>query len=714
MILLRALLAVVLAALLPTAPVGPAGRAGNFTFLHCSDTHVPPGVTRRTGFAGGPQFGTAEVVEQMKGLRAPLLLAPYGLRSDAPAFAIVTGDLTEFGGLNGWWEEYLRLWEGAPFPVYHQSGNHDATWACQRHSIRKLHGQAYYSFDYGGCHFIAWDSATPQDPRPSFGEEELHWLREDLKRVGPETPVFLFCHHPVDSQEFASLYERDRLLDLLRPYNLTLLLVGHGHAVEHRVVAGVDQVMGGSTFGPNPGYSVVSLRDGMLRVAYRWAAEPAASRPVLERPVPTRSTYPRIQIRSPHDGRTVGSRVRIVATIETEGIGQARWQADDDPERTGRLAPSGGAWHGTADTRAWEPGAHYVRVTFSGAGGEFQRTVAFYTRPRGGPRVRWRAFLGGSSKSTPAVHGDTIYVGASDGGLYALDRATGKRRWRFMTGGEVLASPLARDGMVYFGSGDGRFYALDRRGRRRWSHDVGAPVYSSPVWARGMLLFGANDARFYALDAETGRLRWVSDAPDYTVESRPFVAGDIVYFGAWDSYVYALNLADGSLLWKAMGAGSRISLPGVARYYSPADAGPVVAGGRLFIADRMYRLTILDAATGTELGTREDVSAVALARDGRAVYLRGTKGNLVKIGLDGRELWSQPAHTSFIPTAPAEADGVVYSAGGTGRIVALRAADGRRLWEYQVTPRLYVFSDPSPAEGTVYVSGMDGNVTALR
>src|SRR5207253_9673453 len=133
------------------------------------------------------------------------------------------------------------------------------------------------------------------------GEEELSWLRRDLEGVDPATPVFLYCHHPIDSGEIASLYERDRLLDILRPYNVALLLVGHGHTVEHRVVSGVDQVMGGSTFGAAPGYAVVSVKDRILRVAYRRAAESEASQPVLEKPLAPRSTYPRITIESPRD-----------------------------------------------------------------------------------------------------------------------------------------------------------------------------------------------------------------------------------------------------------------------------------------------------------------------------------------------------------------------------------------------------------------------------
>ncbi|HEU4752845.1 MAG TPA: PQQ-binding-like beta-propeller repeat protein, partial [Armatimonadota bacterium] len=572
----------------------------------------------------------------------------------------------------------------------------------------------YYSFDRNGCHFIGWDSATPQDPRPSFGEEGFTWLREDLKRVSRETPIFLYCHHPIDSGELASLYERDRLLDMLRPYNLALILVGHGHAPQHRVIGGVDQVMGGSTFGNAPGYSVVSVRDGVLRVVYRRAIDDAPARPLLERPLPARSRYPRIEVRSPVDGETArGTVLTLRARIDLPGVQSARWDADDEKTRSGELRPAGDAWQADIDTREWEPGCHYLRVTFrTEQGQEFQRTLRFYTAEPG--RVLWRAFMEGSGKGAPLVSGNLVLAGGGDGLLYAFDRKSGRKRWTFRTGGEILAQPVAVDGGYCVGSGDGKFYCVDPTGKQRWSFTVGHPAYSTAAVVGGKVVFAANNGHIYALDPKTGAKVWECTAPGYSIESRPWVSGATLYYGAWDGYVYAIDAEDGSVRWRAQGAGAAASAPGVARYYSPADAGPVEAGGRLWIADRAFKLTLLDAANGSVLESREKISSVARSQDGSAVYLRGTDGNLRKVDLQGKELWSAPALTSIVPSAPAERDGVVYSASPTGRILALDARDGRKLWDCQATPRLYVFSEPVAAGGAVYVTGMDGSLTALR
>ena len=85
----------------------------------------------------------------------------------------------------------------------------------------------------------------------------------------------MFFHHPLPGSEFASRYDYDRLLDVLHRYNTVLLMAGHSHGHVHRVVEGIDQTTGGSTFGPNAGFAVISVKDGVLREAYWKAGQPA-------------------------------------------------------------------------------------------------------------------------------------------------------------------------------------------------------------------------------------------------------------------------------------------------------------------------------------------------------------------------------------------------------------------------------------------------------
>ena len=53
-----------------------------------------------------------------------------------------------------------------------------------------------------------------------------------------------------------------------------------------------------------------------------------------------------------------------------------------------------------------------------------------------------------------------MYVGSDDHHLYALDASTGRLLWRCRMDGDVRSSPAVADGVVYVGSSDGYVYAV--------------------------------------------------------------------------------------------------------------------------------------------------------------------------------------------------------------------------------------------------------------
>ena len=59
-------------------------------------------------------------------------------------------------------------------------------------------------------------------------------------------------------------------------------------------------------------------------------------------------------------------------------------------------------------------------------------------------KVKWQFHTDGQVVSSPAVTGDTVYVGSSDHFLYAIDRASGSQKWKFKTEGRVTSSSVSR------------------------------------------------------------------------------------------------------------------------------------------------------------------------------------------------------------------------------------------------------------------------------
>jgi hypothetical protein len=103
------------------------------------------------------------------------------------------------------------------------------------------------------------------------------------------------------------------------------------------------------------------------------------------------------------------------------------------------------------------------------------------------------------------VAGGTVFVGADDAKLYAVDAATGAVRWTATTGAALtVSSPAVADGRVFVGSPDQKLYAFDAAtGAQLWNTSTGAAVEAPPTVADGVV-YAASD-KLYALDPATGR-----------------------------------------------------------------------------------------------------------------------------------------------------------------------------------------------------------------
>ena len=158
--------------------------------------------------------------------------------------------------------------------------------------------------------------------------------------------------------------------------------------------------------------------------------------------------------------------------------------------------------------------------------------------------------------SSPAVYGNTVYIGGSDGYLYALNPETGALRWKFNGGGafpsEDMSSPVVRDGVVYTSCYDGNVYALDAAsGSLIWNHTTTKlqSIYASPTLSNGVIYLSAGSG-VYALDATNGAERWHFTTGDqFPMQASPTVAGGVVYVGGNNGNLYAIDANSGSKLW---------------------------------------------------------------------------------------------------------------------------------------------------------------------
>jgi outer membrane protein assembly factor BamB/predicted phosphohydrolase len=703
----------------------------DFAFVHFTDTHLSPHLARMgppTSLRGGETI--AWICRETAG---PQPIPPFQITTPEPAFALVTGDLTEYGVIDDTWAIFEQAFASLPCPMYVLAGNHDNTWVAMYHIMRARHGGENYSFDQFGCHFACISSASPQEPVPTIDAKTRAWLKRDLDGLAPGTPVFVALHHPLYSDEFANPAEHDTLIDLLRDYNVVLMLYGHGHGVSHRNMGGIDGVMGGSTFGKNAGYGVVSIQDGMLRVAYRYHHKPAKGqhsaagpgwRTLLEKPLKRQAPQRLFSIVTPRTGAETSEGTLAVAV-------QSATKADPDDVTfetfiDGRKVegePSGDgsrfAWAVQVD--GLTPGRHLLSVRMRGAQGRSDLRATTFAKTAEPRQCLWRKEFPAAVKAGPIAAGDKLFVARTDGIVTALQRETGKELWSFETGGEILGTPAWSDKALVFGSGDGRVYALNETGQQVWAFEAGLPVYGWPLIDGDTVFIGDNGGRMHALDLRTGARRWTFERADYAIESQACLWGDLLVFGAWDGYLYALHRGDGRRAWRVWGPKS--SEGRAARYYAPADCGPVALGGAgdrsmtgtLFVCDRGYVLGTYDrqGAQGRRLET--GVSAITAGESGQHLYCRTNDDRLCKFSTSGQKLWEKPVPAGRFPIPPTCHGDRMYVCSNRGLLSVLDAADGAIRWQYQVTPGFYVMAPVAvDDEGTCYVAGMDGSVTAVH
>lgn len=332
--------------------------------------------------------------------------------------------------------------------------------------------------------------------------------------------------------------------------------------------------------------------------------------------------------------------------------------------------------------------------------------------------VAWKFTTGDYVISSPAVVGDTVYVGSHDGNVYAVNAETGAKRWQFATGGIVWSSPAVVDGTVYVGSngrtvgddsdqeyGEGSIYAIDAEtGTERWKFPTDGSVQSSPAVLNGTVFVGSDDGNVYALDADTGNLRWKFNTTDKAVSSSPAVVDGTVYVASHDflrnGSLYALDAETGAKRWSFSA--------------SPMQWTPAVVNGAVYVSTER-RLLALDAETGDPRWQYRSAYGSPAVHDG-TVYAPGGDGLVALDATTGEKRWSfaTDGGGNSVGSWPAVVDCTVYFGASVGPaqgiVYSVNTTAGSERWRFSMGQ---IQSSPAVVSGTVYVGSEDDNLYAL-
>ena len=226
--------------------------------------------------------------------------------------------------------------------------------------------------------------------------------------------------------------------------------------------------------------------------------------------------------------------------------------------------------------------------------------------------------------------------------------------WKFKTGGPLYASPVIANGVLYIGSTDGKLYALDaKQWGIKWVFDAGDAIRYAATVLGDRVYFNARNNRVYALDTKTGEKLWEFKSKNW-MDAPLVVADNKVYVGVFPSKIYVLNARTGTIETVRE---RTIHIRGIEYGCAKGVFRPVFPEHDA----KLWR----DQTGGSE-------SYPIVAND--VVYIGARDGQLHAFDASSKtQVWTYQLG-GFVEAAPAISDGILYAASGDGSIYAFTNA----------------------------------------
>lgn len=243
-------------------PRTPAAEEQGFSFAFLTDIHLQPEKEAVSGF-----LQAIDAVNELN-----------------PDFVITGGDLVmdaldqTHERVDSLYDLYKEVSGELNMPVYNSVGNHEVYgWHRAEEGIEsnpdfgkkmfeKEMGERFYSFEHKGWHFIILDAIYRGENGHYIGkidEEQLAWLKGDLKKTDKEMPIAITVHIPfitsntqlrqgslAANSEGIVITNSLEVLQQFGQHNLRLVLQGHLHFIEDLFVGNqVHFITGGAVCG---------------------------------------------------------------------------------------------------------------------------------------------------------------------------------------------------------------------------------------------------------------------------------------------------------------------------------------------------------------------------------------------------------------------------------------------------------------------------------
>ena len=321
----------------------------------------------------------------------------------------------------------------------------------------------------------------------------------------------------------------------------------------------------------------------------------------------------------------------------------------------------------------------------------------------------------------PAVYagalarGGAIYVGHSNGTMYAFDTATGAERWSYNMGDILCATPVWHDGKVIFVKPAGEFVALDAKtGKEVWKLQADGAVVGDPIVVGDMLYCGFGKGVLAKIDARSGSVVWRANTGPQQMQCIPAVGNGRVVVSTWANDLRCYNDKNGKEMWRWVQSDLWFD-------FAPGLILPQIANGKVYVSINK-ELAVLGLKRG-ELLWRDNSEAyrksAGKSSDGTRIYFQSRDADILAI--DASKFvpfvtWRTETPKVKVDRNPTEIvaiNGVIYKGAVGGYIIAADERTGKLLWEHKFCD-VEANNICADENGTVWATFLDGKIFKLN
>ncbi len=253
----------------------------------------------------------------------------------------------------------------------------------------------------------------------------------------------------------------------------------------------------------------------------------------------------------------------------------------------------------------------------------------------------WRKRPGGPLRGAPTLANGNLYVVTQDNQLFVMSQENGDVSWTASASLETqgvfgVAAPASAQGTVIAGFSSGELNAYRyENGRQLWSDVLSrssmstsvsslSDIDAEPVIDQGRVYAVGQGGRMVAMDIATGNRMWEQNIAGI---STPWVAGEWIFVVTDDARLLCLSRTSGKVRWI-----SQLKLyKNAKKPKNPYSwVGPVLAGGKLILANTRGEIAFVSPADGSISSTIELKDPISLQPvvANNTLYILDDKGRL--------------------------------------------------------------------------------------